>query len=197
MEPFYVKLKHHVGHGCWHLTGPSIMVSSAFHLCSYSPAKSLSWWPDSSHSNNYTVCVTVMSTQEPLVEKQRHLLLSQTWVSVMFTVWPTNCMRQRLKLRMGLPWLSRPVATVTDVLFNTRAGSSYGWSEYKLARCLQEGECTANVALHMQAHPFKIEFGASSVFFSLFHRLFVSWSLKKTITQVTQRTQQICVMWIR
>ena len=68
LEPFCVKISHQVGHGYWHLTGPSIKVSSAFHLRSYNPAKSLSWWSDCSHSNNYTVCVRVMSTKESLEE---------------------------------------------------------------------------------------------------------------------------------
>lgn len=74
------------------------------------------------------------------------LSLSQTRVSVMFSEWATLCMEQGLGLGTWLSWLSLPVATVTDVLFNTRAGSGSGWSEYKLAHCLLEGECTANVA---------------------------------------------------
>lgn len=106
---------------------------------------SLSWWPGSSHSS--TVCVPITST-----------LRGTT--AIFFFFWSTH--RQECqscspsgrhtacpeKLELGtLPsWLSRPLATVTDVLFNTRAGGGLGWSEYKLAHCLQEGECTANVA---------------------------------------------------
>lgn len=84
------------------------------------------------------------------------------------------------KLELGtLPsWLSLPLATVTDVLFNTRAGGGLGWSEYKLAHCLQEGECTANVAAkyltHVQAHPFTVGFDGSSAPSLLFHMLFIS-----------------------
>lgn len=58
----------------------------------------------------------------------------------------TQCMRQGLGLGTWQYWLCLPVATVTDVLFNTGAGSSFGWSENKLAHCLLTEECTANVA---------------------------------------------------
>lgn len=82
--------------------------------------------------------------------RQQHLFFfpfhTQTRLSVMFTEWARQCMRQRLEQGTGLSWLCLPVATVTDVLFNTRAGRSSGWSGYKVAHCLQKGECTANVA---------------------------------------------------
>lgn len=32
LKVFYVNISHHVPHVCWHLTGPSIMASSAFIL---------------------------------------------------------------------------------------------------------------------------------------------------------------------
>lgn len=88
-----------------------------------------------------------MSTQQPSEEDNSisPCLHTQKRVSVMFTEWATHCTRQRLELGTGLSWLSLPVATVTDVLFNTRAGSRSGWSEYKLAHCLQKGECNASV----------------------------------------------------
>lgn len=81
----------------------------------------------------------------------------------------------------GLSWLSLPVAAVTDVLFNTKAGSSSGWSEYKLAQCLQEGESTASVAtIHMQALPFTVGCDGSAVLL-LFHTLSLSWNPKGSV----------------
>lgn len=66
----------HVPRGWWHLTGPSIKVSSAFHTPSSRPAKSPSWWSDSSHSNNYPVCVTIVSAQQPSEEDSSIFFLS-------------------------------------------------------------------------------------------------------------------------
>lgn len=142
----------------------------------------------------YCLCQSHVN-QGVLRGRQRHLLLSQTWVSVMFTVWATNCMKERLKL-------SRPVATVTDVLFNTRAGSSSSWSEYKLAHCLQEGESTANVATtYFTCKPIPLKSSlvhhvCSSHYFTcfLFHEA-QRRPLHKSY-RATQQSQQMCVLWI-
>lgn len=129
------------------MTGPSITASFAFHSHSSTPAKSLSWWSDSSHSNDYTARVKILRG------RQQHLFfifvsLPHIDNSVSHVRWVGDTLHGAEGLELGtwLSWLSLPVATVTDVLFNTRAGSSSGWSEYKLAHCLLEGECTANVA---------------------------------------------------
>ncbi len=97
-------------------------------------------------------------------------------VSVMFAEWATHCIGD-WSWERGLSWLNLPVATVTDVLFNTRVGSSSGWTEYKLGSLSPGGrmhcQCS-NKVLHMQAHPFTVGFNGSSVLFFLFHTLFIS-----------------------
>lgn len=98
-----------VPHGCCHLTGLSIMVSSAFHRHSSNLAKSLSWWSDSSRSNNYSICITIMSTRRPSEEDKTRsfffLFHTQARVSVMFAEWATHCFRDQ-RWERGYPGLA-------------------------------------------------------------------------------------------
>ena len=112
-------------------------------------AKSPSWRPDSSHSHNHTVRRNHVS-RAALGERQQETSSfsprphADKSVSRVRRV--GNTLHERLELGTWLSWLSLPAATVTDVLFNTRAGSSSGWSEYKLAQCLLQGGCIASAA---------------------------------------------------
>lgn len=167
-----------VPHGCWRLTALSIMVSSAF-LPHSTHAKSLSWRPDRSHSNDYTVSVTIMSALKPYLTATAHLSHTHTRKQECQSCSPsgrhTASGRDCRESGMGLSWLSIPGATVTDVLFNTRAGSSSGWSEYKLAHCLQQGECCTNVGTKYICKPvlLQLDLIGHSVILMLFHMLFI------------------------
>lgn len=101
------------------------------------------------HTTITTLCVTIMSTEQLSEKNNRDIFFfsrPHTNKSVSHVRRMGNTLHERLELGTWLSWLSLPVATVTDVLFNTRAGSRSGWSEYKLAQCLLQGGCIANVA---------------------------------------------------
>ena len=126
-------------HGCWHLTGllfisPSSASSSSLVHLFKEPVTMLRQLAQQRlyckcHSPNPTPSISPPPLPSLTDESVSHVL----WVG------DTGAGSR------GLSWLSLPVAIVTDVLFNTRAGSGSGWSEYKLAQWLQRGERGANV----------------------------------------------------
>lgn len=135
-----------------------------FMLSQLSQVETPSWWSENSHSS--TVCVTTTSTLRGTYIFFLHL--SQTWVS--------HCLSRDPEQGTSLSWLSVPVATVTDVLFNTTAGGNR--LEWIQTVSLFPGgrmhrQCSSKV-LHMQPHPFTVVPDESSVLCLLFHTLFIS-----------------------
>lgn len=99
--------------------------SSAFHALSIIPGRDpfmIVW----KFTQQYRMCNNHIYPQKNIIF---FLHLSWTWVS--------RCLSGDLEQGTSLSWLSVPVATWTDVLFNTTAGRNLGWSEYKLSHCLQ------------------------------------------------------------
>lgn len=82
------------------------------------------------------------------------------------------------------------------MLFNTRAGSTSSWSEYKLARCVPGGSIHRRCKVrHMQAHIFMFEFNVHFLLFHIF--FFLDSRLQKLFCLLARRFVLLLCQYLR